>query len=148
VAKGWAKDHVATKGQAKGHVAAKDRTKGHVVADGQAKGNVVAKGLAQGRIVAKGRAKGRIVAKGQAKGWAKGHVTICRLRLDDGITIVLHLLFTLTKFSSIFAEAKGYFRVTTPNNQHGQKSSCSLRMQDQSKINNQLEVVTGEILEN
>jgi hypothetical protein len=158
VAKGWAKDHVAAKGQAKshvvakgwakGHVVAKGRTKGHVVADGQAKGNVVAKGLTQGHIVAKGQAKGRIVAKGRAKGKAKGRMTIRRLRLDDGVTINLHLPFTLTKFSAIFAEAKGYFRVTTPKNQHRQRSSCSLRMQDQSKINNQPEVITGEIFEN
>ncbi len=57
-----------------------------------------------------------------------GHVVvICRLRLDDAITITL---YSLTKYSAIAAEVKEYFGISAPNNQHGQRSLCSLRSQN------------------
>jgi len=37
------------------------------------------------------------------------------------------VLYSLTKYSAIFAEAKGYFGITAPDNQLGRRSSCSLR---------------------
>jgi hypothetical protein len=37
--------------------------------------------------------------------------TDCRLQLDNGIVIVIYLLFSLTKYSAIFAEVKGYFGI-------------------------------------
>jgi len=45
----------------------------------------------------------------------------------------LLILYSLTKYSAIFAEVKGYFGITTPNNQIGPMSLCFL------KSNNQLE---------
>jgi hypothetical protein len=52
------------------------------------------------------------------------------------------LLISLTKYSAIVAKMKGYFGRTLYNNQRRSRrwSLCSLRMQDQVKFNNQLEV--------
>ncbi len=81
-----------------------------------------------------------IVAKGHdeldklivAKGWADGHgVVICRLRLDNAIA---NTLSSLTKYSTIAAEVKEYFGISAPNNQHGQKSLCSLRNRADNKL--------------
>ena len=36
------------------------------------------------------------------------------------------VLYSLMKYSAIFAEVKGYFGITAPDNQLGQRSSCSL----------------------
>jgi hypothetical protein len=36
------------------------------------------------------------------------------------------------KYSAIFAEVKGYFGIIAPDNQHGQRSSCSLRIRDRN----------------
>ncbi len=47
------------------------------------------------------------------------------------------VLYSLTKFSAIFAEVKGYFGITAPDNQLGQRSSRSLR--SWNKIDNQLD---------
>jgi hypothetical protein len=65
------------------------------------------------------------------------------LPLDGGNVIIyfiviyfsfgLLILYSLTKYSAIFAEVKGYFRITAPNNQLGPMSSFFL------KSNNQLE---------
>jgi hypothetical protein len=65
------------------------------------------------------------------------------LPLDGGSVIIyffviyysfgLLILYSLTKYSAIFAEVKGYFGITTPNNQIGPMSLCFL------KSNNQLE---------
>ena len=57
---------------------------------------------------------------------------------DDANGVVL---YSLTKYSTIIAEVKGYFRITAPNNQLGQKSSCSLRSKNRYQLDNQLEVV-------
>ncbi len=76
---------------------------------GQAEGQVEAKGqvAAEGR----GQAKGQVVAEGhdQAKGqqWKVFSVDC----VDDG------LLYSLTKYSAIFAEVEGYFGIH--NNQLG-----------------------------
>ncbi len=48
-------------------------------------------------------------------------------------------LYSLTKYSAIVAKMKGYFGRTISNNQRKRWCSCSLRMQDQVKFNNQLE---------
>jgi hypothetical protein len=71
-----------------------------------------AKGWAEGHVVAKGRAESHVVAKGLAKGYvvAKGHVVSVDC-IDDGF------LYSLTKYSAIFAEVEGYFRIH--NNQLG-----------------------------
>ncbi len=66
------------------------------MAKGQANGCIVAKGQAKGHIVFKGRAKSRVVAK--------GHVVSVDC-VDDGF------LYSLTKYSAIFAEVEGYFEI-------------------------------------
>ncbi len=54
-----------------------------------------------------------------------GHVVvISRLWLDNTIAITL---YSLTKYSAIAAKVKEYFGISAPNNQHGQRSLCSLR---------------------
>ena len=55
---------------------------------------------------------------------------ICRSLLDNDTAIVL---YSLTKYSAIFAEVKGYFGITEPDNQLGPMSWFFL------KSNNQLE---------
>jgi hypothetical protein len=65
------------------------------------------------------------------------------LPLDGGNVVIyfiviyfsfgLLILYSLTKYSAIFAEVKGYFRITVPNNQPGPMSLFFL------KSNNQLE---------
>ena len=51
------------------------------------------------------------------------------------------VLYSLTKYSAIIAEVKGYFGITAPDNQLGRRSSCSLRSKNQYQLDNQLEVV-------
>ncbi len=51
------------------------------------------------------------------------------------------VLYSLAKYSAIFAEVKGYFGITVPDNQLGRRSSCSLRSKNQYQLDNQLEVV-------
>ena len=48
------------------------------------------------------------------------------------------VLYSLTKYSAIFAEVKGYFGITAPDNQLGRRSSFFL------KSNNQLECLNDE----
>ncbi len=60
--------------------------------------------------------------------------------LDVGIAIAYLFLYSLTKYSAIVAKMKGYFGRTISNNQRLRWSLCSLRMQNQVKFNNQLEV--------
>ena len=71
---------------------------------------------AEGQVASEGQvaAKGHVVAKGRAEGHvvAKGHVVSVDC-VDDGF------LYSLTKYSAIFAEVKGYFGITAPNNQLG-----------------------------
>ncbi len=64
----------------------------------------MAKGQAEGCIVAEGRAKGHIVSKGRAKSHvvAEGYVVSVDC-VDDGF------LYSLTKYSIIFAEVEGFF---------------------------------------
>jgi hypothetical protein len=57
---------------------------------------------------------------------------------DDANGAVLH---SLTKYSAIFAEVKGYFGIIAPFNQLGQKSLCSLRSKSWYQLDNQLEIV-------
>ncbi len=104
-----------------------------------AEGQVASKGqvAAEGHVVAKGRAEGHVVAK--------GHVVSVDC-VDDGF------LYSLTKYSAIFAEVNGYFGIIGLNNQLvGKVRSClhslrtqpvdefSLRMWDRVIFNNQLE---------
>ncbi len=51
------------------------------------------------------------------------------------------VLYSLTKYSAVFAEVKGYFGITAPDNQLGRRSSCSLRINSWYQLDNQLEVV-------
>jgi hypothetical protein len=51
------------------------------------------------------------------------------------------VLYSLTKYSAFFAEVKGYFGITKPNNQLGRRSLCSLRIKSRYQLDNQLEVV-------
>ena len=51
------------------------------------------------------------------------------------------VLYSLTKYSAIFAEVKGYFGVTAPDNQLGRRSSCSLRRKSRYQLDHQLEIV-------
>jgi hypothetical protein len=51
------------------------------------------------------------------------------------------VLYFLTKYSAIFAEVKGYFGITAPDNQLGRRSSCSLISKNWYQLDNQLEVV-------
>ena len=51
------------------------------------------------------------------------------------------VLYSLTKYSAIFAEVKGYFGITAPDNQLGQRILCSLRSKNRYQLDNQLEVV-------
>ncbi len=59
---------------------------------------------------------------------------------DDANGAVLYSLIK-TKYSAIFAEVKGYFGITAPDNQHGRRSLCSLRSEYRYQLDNQLEVV-------
>ena len=45
--------------------------------------------------------------------------------------------YSLTIYSAIFAEVKGYFGITAPDNQLGQRSSCSLRIWGGDVFDNQ-----------
>jgi hypothetical protein len=56
------------------------------------------------------------------------------------------VLYSLTKYSAIFAEVKGYFGITAPGNQLGQRSSCSLRIKSWYQLDNKLEVVVEKRL--
>ncbi len=51
------------------------------------------------------------------------------------------VFYSLTKYSAVFAEVKGYFGITAPDNQLGRRSSCSLRIKSRYQLDNQLEVV-------
>ena len=52
------------------------------------------------------------------------------------------VLYSLTKYSAIlFTEVKAYFGMTTPDNQLGRRSSCSLRSKNRYQLDNQLEVI-------
>jgi hypothetical protein len=51
------------------------------------------------------------------------------------------VLYSLMKYSAIFAEVKDNFGVTAPNNQLGQRSSCSLRSKSRYQLDNQLEII-------
>ena len=51
------------------------------------------------------------------------------------------VLYSPMKYSAIFAEVKGYFGITAPDNQLGRRSSCSLRSKNRYQLDNQLEVV-------
>ena len=51
------------------------------------------------------------------------------------------VLYSLTKYSAIFAEVKGYFGITASDNQLGQRGSCSLRSKNRYQLDYQLEVV-------
>ena len=51
------------------------------------------------------------------------------------------VLFSPSKYSAIFAEVKGYFEITAPDNQLGRRSLCSLRSKNQYQLDNQLDVV-------
>ena len=62
----------------------------------------VAEGRAEGHVVTEGRAEGHVVAK--------GHVVSVDC-VNDGF------LYSLTKYSAIFAEVKGYFGIIGLNNQ-------------------------------
>ncbi len=102
--------------------------------------------MAEGRDWAEGQvaSKGQVAAKGHvvAKGRAEGHVVSVDC-VNDGF------LYSLTKYSAIFAEVKGYFGIIGLNNQLvGKVRSClhslrtqqvdefSLRMWDQVIFNN------------
>ncbi len=56
------------------------------------------------------------------------------------------VLYSLTKYSAIFAEVKGYFGITTPDNQLGRRSLCSLKSKNRYQLDNQLEVVVEKRL--
>ncbi len=43
-------------------------------------------------------------------------IVVPRLLLDEGIVIIL---YSLTKYSAVFAKRKGYFGIMISNNQHG-----------------------------
>ena len=64
-------------------------------------------------------------------------IVIPRSLLDEGIVVIL---YSLTKYSAVFAKRKGYFGIMISNNQCRRWSSCSFRMRDHVKFNNQLEV--------
>ncbi len=49
------------------------------------------------------------------------------------------VLYSLTKYSAIFAEVKGYFGITAPDNQLGRRSLCSLKSKNRYQLDNQLE---------
>ena len=51
------------------------------------------------------------------------------------------MLYSLTKYTAILTEVKGYFKITAATNQHGQRSSSSLKICALSYIDNQLEGV-------
>ncbi len=65
----------------------------------------------------------------------EAHKTIVADDANDAV------LYSLTKYSAIFAEVNGYFGITAPDNQHGRRSSCSLRSKYWYQLDNQLEVV-------
>ena len=118
---------------------------GQFVAEGQvaAEGHDAAKGqvAAEGQFAAEGQdgVKGCWVFKvtKQQKTWG------CNNKLNFGIGVIRHrncwiVLYSLTEYYAIFAEVKGYFRITAPDNQHEQRSSCSLRIWNQNIVDNQL----------
>jgi len=49
------------------------------------------------------------------------------------------VLYSLTKYSAIFTEVKGYFGITAPDNQLGRRSLCSLKSKNRYQLDNQLE---------
>ncbi len=51
------------------------------------------------------------------------------------------VLYSLTKYSAIFAEVKGYFGITAPDNQLRRRSLCSLRSKSRYQLDTQLEIV-------
>jgi hypothetical protein len=53
---------------------------------------------------------------------------ICRSLLDNDTAIIL---YSLTKYSAIFAEVKGYFGITAPDNQLGPMSWFFLKSYNQ-----------------
>ena len=133
-----AEGRVAAEGHdaANGQVAeGQNATKGQVAAEGQnaTEGQVAAEGqdVAEGLIVA----VGQFAVEGQFA--AKGQETLNN-QLKLGIGVIRHrnclvVLYSLTKNSAIFAEVKGYFGITAPDNQLGPMSWFFL------KSNNQLE---------
>ena len=56
------------------------------------------------------------------------------------------VLYSLTKYSAIFAEVQEYFRITASDNQLGQRSLCSLRSNSWYQLDNQLEIVVEKRL--
>ncbi len=54
-------------------------------------------------------------------------IVIPRLLLDEGIVIIL---YSLTKYSAVFAKRKGYFGIMISNNQHGfgRRRLCFLKI--------------------
>ena len=142
---------------AKGH----DAAEGQVAAGGQnaAEVQVAAEGLiaaisqvaaeglieAEGHVAAEGliEAEGQVAAEGQFA--AKGQETLNN-QLKLGIGMIRHrnclvALYSLTQYSAIFAEVKGYFGITAPDNQLGRRSLCSLKSKNRYQLDNQLEVV-------
>ncbi len=132
-------------------------TKGHdelnelVVAVGQfaAEGQVATEGqvVAKGQVAAKGQdaAEGQVAAEGQfaAKGEDAAEDQVAANEANEAFVADDAdgaVLYSLTKYSAIFAEVKGYFRITTPDNQLGQRSSCSLRIKSRYQLNNQLKI--------
>ncbi len=86
-------------------------------------------------IVAADKAIGFAVAavvdvkrRGTIERFASSLIFVLRFLFNNAVTF-----YFLTKYSAIFAEVKGYFGITTIDNQLGQRSLCSL------KSNNQLE---------
>ncbi len=93
---------------------------------------------AEGQVAAEGQiAANKAIKVGRATNKAN------ELQFDGGNVIIysvviyfsfgLLILYSLTKYSAIFAEVKGYFGITAPNNQLGPMSLFFL------KSNNQLE---------
>ena len=100
--------------------------------------------VAEGQDAAKGQdaAEGHDAAEGQVA--AKGQETLNN-QLKIGIGVIHHrnclvALYSLTKYSAIFAEVKGYFGITAPDNQLGRRSLCSLRIKSRYQLNNQLKI--------
>ena len=50
------------------------------------------------------------------------------------------VLYSLMKYSAIFAEVKGYFGITAPDNQLGRRSSCSPRIEEEMYLTINLEL--------
>jgi hypothetical protein len=126
VAKGRARGHVVARGHARGKDVAKGRARGHVVARAPKGGHIVAEvpegghvaaGVPEGgHVVVRGHARGKVLAKGQA---TRGHVEAKSEQwLVVSVDCVIDgFLYSLTKYSAIFAEVEGYFGIH--NNQLG-----------------------------